>query len=415
MHRRNILFLANRIPFPPDKGDKIRTFHQLDHLATSHNVYCACFIESDQDAANVPLLRKWCADLIAVRWSKPSAALRGVKGRLLGKPFTCGAYDSPAMRARLAEWRRQIRFDAAVAFSSSMASYALEAEAPRKVLDLCDADSQKWFDYQAISRFPWSTLYGLEGRRLRVLEEAYLEAFDATLVITERERSLLDPEGLNRKLHVVSNGVGLPTERPAAPSRRGPIVGFVGALDYRPNVEGICWFAEEVWPRIVRRTASPVLRIIGRNPVRRVRRLCRAPGIEILENVANVRPHIEECRVAVAPLALARGLQNKVLEAMAMRRPVVTTRAVAGALHILRDHNILVADDAEGFAEKVVALCEFDELCDKIGDAGYRCAATYYSWSEALQTYERLVLGTQPAGFAPPVGRTNPATSLCVR
>jgi len=415
VRRQNILFLANRIPFPPNKGDKIRSFHNLDHLATSHNIYCACFTESEQDDAHAAMFRKWCVDLVALRWRKPSAALRGIKGRFMGRPFTCGAYDSSAMRRRLREWSSQVHFDAAVAFSSSMASYALEVDSSRKVLDLCDADSQKWLDYQATARFPASVLCGLEGRRLRVFEEACLEAFDATIVITERERDLLDAERLNRKLYVVTNGVGLPTEPPPPAARCGPTIGFVGALDYRPNVEGICWFAEQVWPRVAGYIPDACLRIIGRHPVRRVRKLSRRPGIEVLADVPNVRPVLAGCRLVVAPLFLARGLQNKVLEAMALRRPVVTTANVAAPLQVLRDHHVLVADDAEGFAEKVIALCEFDDLCEEIGAAGYRYAATYHSWSDACRAYEEVVLGPAPGGAQTPGGQGWQHRELCVR
>jgi sugar transferase (PEP-CTERM/EpsH1 system associated) len=319
------------------------------------------------------------------------------------------------MRAQLREWCGQVQFDAVVAFSSSMASYALEVTASRRVLDLCDADSQKWLDYQAISRGPGSILCGLEGRRLRVFEDACLDAFDATIVITERERDLFDPEHLNRRLHVVSNGVGLPTERSPSASGCGPIIGFVGALDYRPNVDGICWFAEQVWAQILRCIPDARLRIIGRNPVRRVRRLGRSRGVEILANVPNVRPHLAECRVVIAPLFLARGLQNKVLEAMALRRPIVTTSNVAAALHVLRDHNILVADAAEEYAEKVVALCEFDDLCDKVAEAGYRYAATHHSWSDACRAYEDVVLGTGTESAEVPHRQSLQRPDLCVR
>ena len=153
--RKNILFLANRAPFPPDKGDKIRTHHQLVHLALSHNVYCACFVESKSEMNHARMLRRWCADVAPVRWDRKTAAIRAAGAWLSGKPLTRGAYAHRKMQRALAQWAREIDFDVVVAFSSSMAPHALSVPVPRRVLDLCDVDSQKWTDYARAGRgFP---------------------------------------------------------------------------------------------------------------------------------------------------------------------------------------------------------------------------------------------------------------------
>lgn len=395
--RQNILFLANRVPFPPDKGDRIRTFHQLDYLAASHNVYCACFVETGGEMSRARMLRRWCADVAAVRWDRNRAAFRAMLGWLSGKPLTLGAYQHRQMRQRLARWGKEIDFDAVVAFSASMAPYAMAFPAKRRVLDLCDADSEKWSEYSRYRSLPWSLVCRAEGRRLRRFEEACLDGFDATTVITDRERDVLDPGRRRDCLHVVPNGAVLPAEPLRPASMCGPVVGFVGAMDYWPNVEGICWFVRKVWPRIVGCIREARLLVVGRNPARRVRQLAAVPGVEITGQVDNVGRYLSRCRVVVAPLRVARGLQNKVLEAMAARRPVVATSAVSSCLRAISEHHLFVADDPAEFASKVVALCDFDGLCDKIGEAGYRCVASYYSWAEALQRFEQIVLGASAA------------------
>ena len=397
--RKNLLFLTNRVPFPPNKGDKIRTFHQLDHLALSYNVYCACFVDGPRDIDHAQALRRWCADVIALRWTKRKAISRSVWAWLRKTPFTTAAYRDRTMMRRLADWGKAVEFDVAVAFSSSMAPYALSVPSKRRVLDLCDVDSQKWLDYATDGRVPMSTVYSAEGRRLREYEKDCLERFDATVLITERERDILDPRHRAANLHVIPNGTTLCARRPPPPSACGSVIGFLGAMDYRPNVQGICWFVEEAWPRVLRVIPDARLRIVGRNPVRHVRRLSRVKGVEVVGEVRDARKYVSTFRMMVVPLQIARGLQNKVLEAMAMRRPVVATSCVAGGLRVKPGHNILVADEAEAFAEKVINLCQFEGLCDKIGDAGYRCVATFYSWAEVLQRYERLLFGlpvTQP-------------------
>ncbi|MBN2562243.1 MAG: TIGR03087 family PEP-CTERM/XrtA system glycosyltransferase [Phycisphaerae bacterium] len=391
--RKNILFLTNRVPFPPDKGDKIRTFHQLDHLALSHNVYCACFVDSARDATHARALDRWCAGVIALPWGKRAAVIRAARGWLAGSPLTTAVYRDKRMLVSLSRWAAAVEFDVVVAFSASMAPYALEFPAKRRVLDLCDVDSQKWLDYGRDAGFLMSWAYKGEGGRLRAFEKECVRRFDATVLIADREREILDPGERCSRLHVIPNGTTMCASRPAAPSDQGPVVGFLGAMDYRPNVQGMCWFVEEVWPRILAESPEARLLIVGRRPTWRVRRLARVAGVCVTGEVDDPRKYLARFRVMVAPLQIARGLQNKVLEAMAMRRPVVATPAVAGGLQVEAGHNILVAGEADTFAEKVIELCRFDGLCDKIGDGGYRCVATYYGWAETLQRYERVVLG----------------------
>ena len=415
--RKNILFLANRVPFPPDKGDKIRTFHQLDRLARSHNVYAACFTETPRDVELAAALKRWCVEVVALPWNRRIGLVRAIRTLSSGRPLTVAVYRDPRLTKALADLARRVPFDVVTAFSSYMAPYALAVPAGRRILDLCDVDSEKWRDFSKNSRWPVSPAYRLEARRLRAYEERCLTEFDATIVITDREREIIDPllvrefllapapRRAGPTLHVIANGVELPVREPAPPSSCGPVVGFVGAMDYRPNARGICWFAREVWPRIVRDVGTATLLIVGRNPARRVRRLAGVPGVIVTGEVLDVRDELARCRVVVAPLQVARGLQNKVLEAMAMRRPVVATSTVVGGLSVRPGREILVADEPGEFAERVLALCRSDDLCDRIGNAGHRCVAAQYCWTVVLDRYERVLLGSPPAEPVMPQAR----------
>ncbi len=391
--RRNILFLANRLPFPPNKRDKIRTFREIDQLALSHNVYCACFVDAPDDPTHVRGFRRWCKDIIAIPWKRRTAALRAMHGRLVGRTLTESAYRDKAMSEAISRWTDRIPFDAVVSFSTIMASYALAVPARRHVLDMCDVDSAKWLDYAETARFPLSTVYRREGRRLRVFEQSYIERFDATTFITSRERRLLDPDETHDRLHVIPNGVTLSDRQSRPAADCGPIVGFLGSMDYRPNTEAVCWFVRRVWPAVRADAPNARMLIVGRNPTRRVRSLARTPGVSVTGTVKDTGRYLARCRVIVAPLRVARGMQNKVLEAMAARRPVVATSAVAAGLNVQPGHHIQVADDAMHFATEVIALLNRDDLCRDTGDAGYRCAAVHYCWPEAMQRFEQLILG----------------------
>lgn len=391
--RKTILFLTHRVPFPPNKGDKIRTFHQLERLAASHDVYCGCFVDSPEDRIYAAALRQWCRGVVVAEWSRSRAKLRAISGLVGSSPLTLAAYENEIFKRQLLNLAERVRFDAVIAFSACMAPYAQVVPAGRHVLDLCDADSEKWRDYSATAPFPLSALYKEEAARLRDYELSCIRQFDATMVITPRERQALDPSGSLRKLHVVSNGVDLPTGIPRPASKRPPVVSFVGALDYRPNVEGICWFTRHVWPGVQGWLPNSRLMIVGRSPSRAVRRLKSYAGVTVVGEVPDVKLYLARSRVVVAPLMVARGLQNKVLEAMAMRRPVVATSTVAACMDVEPGRQLLVADDSDQFTRRVVDLCRVDRLCDRVASAGYRFVAAHHSWSESMERYEWLVLG----------------------
>jgi len=391
--KKNILFVTQRVPFPPDKGDKIRTFHQLDYLASRHHVYCACFVDSPTDWKHVETLRQWCRDVAAIRWTRRRGALRGVRGLIGGSSMTGAAYQDLEMTRRIRTWCGDVDFDVATAFSSSMAPYALAAEAPRRVLDLCDVDSMKWLQYAERARGPAAAIYRREGRSLRQFEIQCLSRFDATIVISSRERAILDQPGTHPRLHVLTNGVEIPTAQFARAADCGPTVGFVGVMDYPPNIDGVTWFVESIWPRVRRAIPDANFIIVGRNPTQRVQRLDKANGVRVIGAVSDVQPFLAEMRVAVAPLQVARGLQNKVLEALAMGRPVVATSEVAAGLPVLTTDKIIIEDKAESFANRVLAVLQSDSLCEHLARAGQSAASSQHLWPAILREYERILLG----------------------
>jgi len=391
--RQNILFLTHRVPFPPNKGDKIRTFHQLDFLAARHHVYCACFVDRPADEVHAIALSSSCANVIALPWNRNLGLRRAAAGFLRGRSLTCAAYDDPGMWSRLRGLSREVRFDAVVAFSACMAPYAWSFPARRRVLDLCDIDSQKWLDYATASRFPVSAAYLAEARRLAAFEGRCLDHFDATILATKRERNLIDPERKHRTLHVVPNGVDLPVTPPERSSSVGPIVSFVGAMNYRPNVDGATWFVRHVWPRIKRTVPDARFIIVGADPAPTVRRLVRHEGVTVTGEVSSIQPYLRSSRVVIAPMPIVRGIPNKVLEAMASARPVVATSGVADALGAKSGRHLMTADTAEAFADRVLGLLCRDAFCDQVAVSGHRFVTAFHHWPEILDRFERVVVG----------------------
>ncbi len=390
----NILYLAHRIPFPPNKGDKLRAFRQLEFLSRRHRVWCACFIDDPQDAKHVAALRNYCHQVGTVRLHRAVATLRGLSGLFLGGTMTESFYASARLTRLIRNWCPEVSFDAVVAFSSSMASYALAVPAARRVLDLCDLDSRKWNDYADASLPLMRHLYRTEARRLAIRERDWISRFTAATLITRRETELLPPDCRSR-VQVISNGV-TPLMTPTVtgtPLTQTPVIGFLGQMDYKPNVEAALWFARQCLPAIRLRFPQAIFRIVGRRPTRAIRGLARLPGIEVTGEVADATAELMKFDISVAPLHIARGLQNKVLEAFAASKPVVTTSAVAASLEISAGREALIADDATSFATAVVRLLRDPIMAARTGAAGHEFVIRHHQWEKELQRFELLVTG----------------------
>ena len=391
----NILYLAHRIPYPPNKGDKLRAFHQIVRLSQRHRIWCVCFVDDPEDDANVEPLSRYCEELRTVRLDPRQAWWRALLGLLRGGTVTESYYDHAGMTEEIRRLAGAVTFDAVVAFSSSMGRYALQVPGPRRILDLCDLDSEKWLAYAQQSPWPARLLYRAEGKRLGALERRFLGQFDATILITESEADAIDRPARLDRLHIVGNGVPLPEigESSAPPCGEGPVVGFVGQMDYRPNVDAVCWFVREIWPTIRRGYPQARFRIVGRRPIRAVHRLQRHPGVEVTGAVHDVLKEVLRFDVSVAPIRLARGLQNKVLEAMAAARAVVLTPQAAEGIAAHSGLHFFVADDPTNFAGCVMRLLGDEALRGQVGRRARQFVAARHRWDAELGKFEAIVRG----------------------
>jgi sugar transferase (PEP-CTERM/EpsH1 system associated) len=402
-----LVLLAHRIPYPPDKGDKIRSYHLLRHLADRYRVHLGAFVDDPADWGHAEALRQHCAGLCLQPLPPRRARLRALSGLATGQPLTLPYYRDGAMRRWL---RRTLAATGArrlVAFSAAMAQYADEAgPGCRRLLDLVDVDSDKWRQYGARHRGPAGWVYRREARRLRAFERRAAAAFDHTVLVSDAEAALfrgLAPEAADR-IAAVENGVDTDRFHPGAdypdpyPAGSQPLV-FTGAMDYWANVDAVSWFAESILPAIRAQRPEAVFYVVGARPVEAVRRLARLPGVEVTGRVPDTRPYLAHARLAVAPMRVARGIQNKVLEALAMARPVLATGPALDGLDVGGDYP-LVADASEDLARLAT-----DWLAGSAGEAlGQRLChwvRRRYEWDRQL---DRLVQLLEGAPRAMPVG-----------
>lgn len=387
-----ILYLVHRVPYPPNRGDRIRSYHLLRYLAERAEVHLATLADEPTPSDTITELNRLCAavaiePLGTTRWLRAAASLAR------GRSATEGLFQSAALRSTIREWSRRKPFDAVVVFCSSMMQYASlnELSGLPIVVDLVDVDSQKFHDYARVRRGPKRWLYQLEGRRLRALEQSLPTRVKAVSLVSEAEADIYRSFCPNDRTLAIPNGVDLAYFQPRDPSSRRPRCVFVGALDYPPNIEGIRWFCREAWPRIRRQCPQATLAVVGRNPDPAVRQLASLPGVEIHGSVPDIRPHLADACVTVAPLQIARGVQNKVLEAMAMARPVIASPGAAEGLAVVAGTDLLIASTAEEWASAVCDTLDDTRRQQALGAAGRRFVESRHDWGSCLGRFAEVL------------------------
>ncbi|MBX3643369.1 MAG: TIGR03087 family PEP-CTERM/XrtA system glycosyltransferase [Rubrivivax sp.] len=389
-----ILYLVHRLPFPPNKGDKVRSYHLLRHLAEKHEVYLGTFVDDPEDEAHVATLRQWCKQLHVARLYPRRARIASLTGLWRDEPLTLAYYRD----AGLDLWVRRLRdsgsIDAVVVFSSSMAQYAHGFTAP-VLVDFVDVDSAKWTEYAGAHRWPMSWLYRREGRQLLAYERLVAARSEQSFFVTEKEALLfrtLAPECAQR-VNWLGNGVDADyfspdAARPSPFARDEVPVVFTGAMDYWPNVDAVTWFVQAMLPALCRRNPALRLYIVGRNPPPAVKALA-GEQVLVTGTVPDVRPYLQHAAVVVAPLRLARGVQNKVLEAMAMARPVVAARPCVEALDVQAGKDVIAAFSAEEYVRSVEMLLDDPSRAEAIGRAARERVLAVYGWSAQLAALDR--------------------------
>jgi sugar transferase (PEP-CTERM/EpsH1 system associated) len=397
-----ILFLAHRIPVPPNKGEKIRAFYMLRHLGREHAVDLLALVDDPRDRAHLDLLADVCRRCEVVThgparrwWAVPRAITSGTA-------ITLASFHSPELAEIARRWQHDNDYDAVLAFSSTMAQYVDAGGHFQRVMDFVDVDSAKWEQYGRQAMWPLSWLYRREGRLIAAWEAAVARRFDVSTFVSEPEAALFRtrvPDA--RDVRVVANGVAERfladgwQPRHGAPDATANLV-FLGTMDYRPNIDGVVWFAKTILPKVQQAAPGTSFTIIGGRPTMAVRRLGQRPGVRLTGFVEDLVAELTRADLFVAPLRIARGVQNKVLEALAFGLPVVATpQALEGIDAVPGDH-LLVAADPDGFAAAVIGLLRRPEQAHAMGQAARRHMASHYRWDQALAPLTELFRTLEP-------------------
>lgn len=391
-----LLLLVHRIPYPPNKGDKVRSWNLLRHLAEHYTISLGTFVDDAADLAHVDVLRKHAVDVHVARLRSDLAKLRSFSGFLNHEPLSLPYYRDASMRVWVRETVRRRGISKALVFSSQMAQYVEGIALDRLVIDFVDVDSDKWRQYAETRRWPMSAIYRREARLLARFEANAAERASASLFVTQAEAELFRTANpaLGARIHALANGVDTEFFSPD-PSRSSPYAAgeralvFTGAMDYWPNVDAVTWFAQTALPRIAAEVPEVRLHVVGSRPAQAVRDLAQSPNVAVHADVPDVRPYIQHADVAVVPMRLGRGIQNKILEAMAMARPTVVSATCMASLSARPGDEVLVARSADAFANETLRLLRHPDRA--IGARARARVLADYSWSHNLAALSRYL------------------------
>ena len=410
----DLLLLVHRMPYPPTKGDKVRSYHLLKYLAMRHRVHLATFIDDVDDVRHIDVVRALCGETYFARLRPLRARVRSLGGLVRGDALAIPYYRDGGMLHWVHDLIARMSIRRAVVFSSPMAQYVNDISTLERVIDFVDVDSAKWTQYanreRAWYRAPMRAIYRREGTKLLEFERRTARQSRASVFVTPEEAALfrtLAPECADRIVSV-ENGVDSvyfsPSNELNTPyAAGGPVLVFTGAMDYLPNVDAVIWFAREILPQIRSKRSDVRFCVVGARPTEAVRALAEINGVSVTGTVDDVRPYLKHAAVAVVPMRIARGIQNKALEAMAMGCPLVISAASAKALNATPGEAFCVATDTESFVRSILDILSNPERAARLASAARGVVVRNYSWNSNLERISacfRDIPGPARAGFA---------------
>src|SRR6266850_338835 len=393
-----ILFVCHRLPYPPNRGGKIRPFNMIRHLSQKHSVVVASLAHTEKELKEGAGLKDYCDEVIAEVLPNQTRWMQAFKALPTRTPSSVAYFWSPRLYQRIKQTVLRTRFDVTFVHCAFVAQYVLDLQSGFRIMDFGDLDSAKWAEYSKWKSFPFSRMYAFESTKLRAYERYVARSFDRCTITTEGEQDEFQNLQVPTPHNVIPNGVDVSYFSPAeiSTSPNSSIV-FIGRMDYFPNIDGVCHFAENILPLIRERMPSVEFRIVGSNPARRVRELVKLPGVVVTGHVPDVRRYLQDGAIAIAPLRIARGTQNKILESMAMGIPVVATPNASKGIQAVPGRDLLVAETPHAFAKHVLALLNNPHLRRSLSAAGRKQVEKAHLWPAAMKILDHTLATEEPA------------------
>ena len=366
----------------------------IRHLSEKHEVVVASIAHTRQELDEGAGLKEYCAEIYAEVLPEKLRWLQAVRALPTPTPSSVAYFSSSRLRQRIKEATRKLSFDAVIVHCAFAAQYGLEVPARYRLMDFGDLDSGKWLDYSRERSFPLNLGYGFEARKLRAYEKKVAEISNYCTLTTEGELDEFKSLMTSALCSVIPNGVDTDYfQTSERKSSHKPVIVFLGRMDYFPNIDGILYFVKDVFPIIQQKLPEAELRIIGSSPVPAVQKLAELNGVTVTGFVKDVRPFLIDAAVSIAPLRLARGTQNKILESMAMGLPVIATSNAAKGVQAIPGEHLFVADQPDDFARKVIAVLQQPETGYALAAAARNQITQSHRWSRSMSLLDGILAG----------------------
>jgi sugar transferase (PEP-CTERM/EpsH1 system associated) len=387
-----ILYVCHRFPYPPKRGGTIRPFNMVKHLHQSgHEVVVCSLTRSPQLTRDAQGIAPFCTEFHLAEVDNRVQALRMVA--TLPTPWTASAsfFHSSRLQRTINRLLREQKFDLIFVHCSSVAHYVDRVQGIPKILDFGDMDSQKWLEYVQHKPVPLSWGYWWEGRRVLADEKRLARRFDLCTATTRAERETLDGYQTGTPSEWFPNGVDSSYFAPASEPYDPDLIAFVGRMDYFPNQQCMLDFCRNVLPLIKARRPSVKLAIVGADPSPAIRQLGEIDGVTVTGSVPDVRPHVTRAALTVAPLRIARGTQNKILEAMAMGVPVVCSRIASGGVDAVAGEHLLTADTPDEVAQAILQVLGDPAQRERLSRAGRERVLSHHAWPSSMRRLDAII------------------------
>lgn len=391
-----ILCLTSRLPYPPNRGDRLRAFHFIEHLSQEHDLSLVSFISDEAQRDYLPSLRAYCRDVRVLPMSPRRSALSTAWNIWRQEPLQALYYRLGAMRRVVDDMIATTDFQAAYVHLFRMAPYVADHSQLYRIVDLTDVISKEIdlsLPYRSLAS---RIMYLLEKDRISRYEQWVAQNFEETWLISRSDSQALAQTSPRANIRVVPNGIDLEKFSPTGQRCAPDSLIFVGHLRVLHNIDAATHLAQEVLPLVQKQLHACTLKIVGADPAPQIQRLGQSPAITVTGFVPDLNAHLNEAAVFVAPLRFAAGIQNKVLEAMAAGRPVVTTSLVNDGLGAQPDREILVADNPTETAQQIVRLLTNEQLREQIGSAGRQFVRSRFSWTHAVERMRAIEESLRP-------------------
>ena len=388
-HALKILFLSQRVPYPPNRGDKITTWRLIERMSREHEVHCIAFAHDEADERAAEELRSKGFAITTIPYSDKAAKLKSLPLLLTRTPLTLGVYGSRALQAEVDKLLPSC--DMAYAYSSSMGAFFLKHENKPRVMHFGELDSDKWHQYSKKASWPMSWIYHREYRTLFKFETELANSVDQNVFCTPLEEEIFHQRIVGPPATVLRNGVDLKAFAPDPAASEPGHLAFSGVMNYHPNVDGCVHFVQEVLPRVREEFPETRFTIIGSQPTAEILKLGETRGVEVTGFVDDTRDYLCRAAISVAPLRIARGIQNKVLEAMAMGLPVVGTVCATQGVNAEHQRDYIVAESAEEQAIAIRGLLRAPDEAAALGVRARRFVEQNYDWEVVFSHLDKII------------------------